>query len=81
MVFQLVVVIMIPIFLGIVTISPFEDLIEEEPIEDESAKIAPIEPQSDFGFLYFILFAIWFLMVIRILYKLKRGTFKIRAKF
>lgn len=76
MVFQLVVVIMIPIFLGIVTISPFEEIIEEEPVE-----IAPIEPQSDFGVLYFILFAIWFLMVIRILYKLKRGTFKIRAKF
>jgi len=81
MVYQLAVLVIIPIILGIVTVSPFEELIEEEPIEEESVEIAPTEPQSGFGVLSFILFTIWFLIVIRILYQLKRGTFKIRTKF
>ena len=80
MVYQLALLVIIPIILGLVTVSPFEELIEEEPIE-EPVEIVPTEPQSDIGVLSFILFTIWFLIVIRILYKLKRGTFKIRAKF
>ncbi len=77
MVYQLAVLVIIPIILGIVTVSPFEELIEEEPIEEESVEIAPTEPQSGFGILSFILFTIWLLIVIRILYQLKRRTFKI----
>ncbi len=80
MVYQLALLVIIPIILGLVTVSPFEELIEEEPI-GEPVEIVPTEPQSDIGVLSFILFTIWFLIVIRILYKLKRGTFKIRAKF
>ncbi len=80
MVYQLAVLVIIPIILGIVAVSPFEEIIEEEPIE-EPVEIAPTEPQSGFGALSFILFTIWLLVVIRILYKLKRGTFKIRTKF
>ena len=80
MVYHLAVLVIIPIILGIVVVSPFEELIEEEPIE-ESVEIAPTEPQSGFGFLSFMLFTIWLLIVIRVLYKLKRGTFKIRTKF
>jgi len=80
MVYQLVGLIILPIILSIVAISPFEELIEEEPIE-EPVEIIPTEPQSGFGILSFILFTIWLLIVIRILYKLKRGTFKIRTKF
>ena len=81
MVYQLAVLVIIPIILGIVTVSPFEKLIEEEPIEEEPVKMLPAEPQSGIGILFFILFMIWLLFVIRILYKLKRGTFKTRAKF
>ncbi len=81
MVYLLAGLIILPIILTIVTVSPFEEIIEEEPIEEEPVEIAPTEPQSGFGVLSFILFTIWFLIVIRILYKLKRGTFKIRGKF
>ena len=81
MVYQLAVLVIIPIILGIVTVSPFEELIEEEPIEEEPVEIAPTEPQNGFGAFSFILFTIWLLIVIRVLYKLKRGTFKIRDKF
>ena len=77
MVYQLAGLIILPIILTIVTVSPFEELIEEEPIEEEPVEIAPTEPQSGFGILSFIIFTIWFLIVIRILYQLKRGTFKI----
>ena len=81
MVYQLAVLVILPIILGIVTVSPFEELIKEEPIEEESVEIIPTEPQNGFGVFSFILFTIWLLVVIRILYKLKRGTFKIRDKF
>jgi len=81
MVYQLAVLVIIPIILVIVTGSPFEELIEDESIEEEPVEITPTEPQSGFGILSFILFTIWLLIVIRILYKLKRGTFKIRTKF
>jgi len=77
MVYQLAVLVIIPIILGIVTVSPFEELIEEEPIEEEPVGIASTEPQSGFGVLSFILFTIWLLIAIRILYQLKKGTFKI----
>ncbi|KAG2478368.1 MAG: hypothetical protein NPMRTH1_570016 [Nitrosopumilales archaeon] len=72
MVYQLAVLVIIPIILGIVTISPFEELIREEPIE-EPVEITPTEPQNGFGALSFILFTIWIFIVIRMLYKLKRG--------
>ena len=80
MVYQLAGLIILPIILTLVTVSPFEEL-EEEPIEEEPVGIAPTEPQSGFGVISFIVFTIWLLIVIRILYQLKRGTFKIRTKF
>ncbi len=81
MVYQLAGLVIIPIILTLVTVSPFEELIEDEPIEEEPVETAPTEPQSGFGILSFILFTIWLLIVIRILYQLKRRTFKIRTKF
>ena len=81
MVYLLSGLIILPIILTLVTVSPFEELIEEEPIEEYPVEITPTEPQSNFGVIAFILFTIWLLIVIRILYKLKRGTFKIRTKF
>jgi len=80
MVYHLAVLVIIPIILGIVVVSPFEEIIKEEPIE-EPVETAPTEPQNGFGVFSFILFTIWLLIVIRVLYKLKRGTFKIRTKF
>ena len=76
MVYLLAGLIILPIILTLVTVSPFEEPIEEEPVE-----ITPTEPQSGFGVISFIVFTIWLLIVIRILYQLKRRTFKIRTKF
>ena len=80
MVFQIAVFAIIPIILAIVTVSPFEP-IEEEPIYQDPEDTAIPEPQSDSGVFFFILLIFWFLLLTRILYQLKRGTFKIRAIF
>ena len=74
MVFQLGIVIVIPIILGIVTISPFE----EPRVVDEPEKI---DNTSKFEMLYFFLMLIWFFFLIRILFQLKKGTFNIFRKY
>ena len=79
MVFQLAVVIVIPIILGMVVVPPF-DLPEEPP---ESITI-PDEPRSDIpdrGFFYFFLMVIWLFFLIRILLQIRKGTFKLQRKF
>ena len=76
MVLQLAALIIIPIILTIVTVSPFD-----EPIEIEPTEPAPPQPESDVGTIFFVLLLIWFLLIIRILYKIRKGTFKIRTKF
>ena len=63
----------IPIFLGIVTVSPFE--VPEEPSET----IATAEP--DVNILHFFLMAIWLLLLVRVLLQLKKGTFKVTNKY
>ena len=79
MAFQLVIVIIIPILMGIFYVPPFD--LPEETIEE----IKPIpEPSSDIpdrDFLYFFLMLIWLFFLIRILFQIKRGTFKIQKKF
>ncbi len=79
MAFQLVIVIIIPILMGIFYVPPFD--LPEETIEE----IQPIpEPTSDIpdrDFLYFFLMLIWLFFLIRILFQIKRGTFKIQRKF
>lgn len=79
MVFQLVVVIVIPIILGMVVVPPF-DLPEEPP---ESITV-PDEPSSDMperDFFYFFLMIIWLFFLIRILLQIRKGTFKLQRKF
>jgi hypothetical protein len=80
MVFQIAALVIIPIILGIITVSPFEP-IEEEPAYQDPEETAPPEPESDSGVFFFILLIVWFLLLTRILYQLKRGTFKIRSTF
>jgi len=79
MVFQLAVVIIIPIILGIVVVPPF-DLPEDPP---ESIPVTD-EPRSDIpdrGFFYFFLMVIWLFFLIRILLQIRKGTFKLQRKF
>ena len=73
MVFQIAIVIIIPLILGIVTVTPFDEQKEEQSTE--------INNDSEFGIFYFLLMLIWSFFLFRILYQLKKGTFNIRRKF
>ncbi len=73
MVTPIIVLIVIPIFLGIVYMPPF-DL----PVKEESKEI-PEEP--DMSILYYILMGIWTLYLIKILLQVKKGTFKVKQRY
>lgn len=74
MVFQLAPVIIIPIILYIVIVSPLEEQRESpEPISPST--------DSDNRLIFFILFMIWFLFIIRIFYQFKKGKFKPPRRF
>ena len=72
MAFQLAIVIVIPIILGIVTVSPFDEPVEEPEEIDDDPK---------FGMFYFFLMLIWFFFLFRILFQLKKGTFNLQRKY
>ena len=74
MVLQLAGLIIIPIILSIVTVSPFDPPPEVEPQE-----IQMPESKTNFELLYFTLLVIWILLILRILIQLKQGTFRIRT--
>ena len=74
--FQLVIVIIIPIFVGIVFVPPFELHQEEIEIPDEPSVEIP-----NLDLLYFVLMLVWLFFLIRILFQIKRGTFTIQRKF
>ncbi|MDH3313073.1 MAG: hypothetical protein OEM28_08000 [Nitrosopumilus sp.] len=63
----------IPILLGIVYITPFD---QPEEIEQKI-----ISEQPDFSTLYFILMGIWTLYLIKILLQIKKGTFKMTQRY
>ncbi|HEY5736071.1 MAG TPA: hypothetical protein VIS47_05890 [Nitrosopumilus sp.] len=73
MVLPIIVLIVIPAFLGIVYMPPFDMPVEEEPQE------IPEEP--DLSVLYYILMGIWTLYLIKILLQVKRKTFRITQKY
>lgn len=74
MVFQLAIVILIPIILGIVIVSPFE----KEPMGEHEA--AP-ERQVSFNILFLVLGLIWLFFLVRLLRQIFLGTFKIKTRF
>jgi len=73
MVIPIIILVSIPIFLGIVYVAPFE-----QPEEIESERI-PEEP--DVSILYFILMGIWTLYLIKIIFQIKKGTFRTSQKY
>ncbi len=75
MVLHIVGLVIIPIIL-IVSVSPFET-----PIDEESEDLVLPESDTDFSILFFALLIVWLLLILRILYRVKRGTFKIQTKF
>ncbi len=77
MALHIVGLVIIPIILTIVSVSPFEVPVEEEESED----LALPESETNFSILFFALLIIWLLLILRMLYRVKRGTFKIQTKF
>jgi hypothetical protein len=73
MVVPIIVLLVIPIFLGIVYMPPFDMPVEEEPKE------IPEEP--DASILYYILMGLWSLYLIRIIFQLKKGSFKVTQRY
>jgi len=73
MVLPIIFLVAIPIFLGIVTVSPFD--LPEEPVEE----VTSTEPNVNI--LYFFLMGIWLFLLVRILLQLKKGTFKVSNKY
>ena len=73
MVIPLIVLVAIPVFLGIVVVSPFDQ--PEEPKNE----IISEEPNDNI--LYFFLMGIWLFFLIRILLQLKKGTFNVAQKY
>ena len=73
MVFQLAILIGIPIFLGIVIVSPFDEQPpEEEPIETP-------QERPDMTPLYILLGLIWLFFLIRVLRQIMKGTYRVRS--
>ena len=79
MVFQLAIVIIIPIIMGIVFVPPFDA--PETPEEEIKIPTEPLSDLPDRDFLYFFLMLVWLFFLIRILFQIKRKTFKIQRKF
>jgi hypothetical protein len=73
MVIPILILVVIPLLLGIVHVSPF-DL--PEKIEPEV-----ISKEPDTNILYFILMGLWTLYLLRIIFKIKKGTFKVTQKY
>lgn len=73
MVIPIIFLVAIPIFLGIVTVSPFE--IPEEADEEI------ISEEPNVNILYLILMGIWLFFLIRILLQFKKGSFKLTDKY
>ena len=78
MVFQLVIVITIPIILGIVVVPPFDT---PEPPKEITVSDEPLTDNPERNFIYFFLILVWFFFLIRILFQMKKGTFKLQRKF
>ncbi len=74
MVLQIAAVIGLPILMMLVASSPFEEPIKVEPSEDTSSNSI-----ENVYVIFFVLWVIWILMLVRIVYQVRRGTFRIRT--
>ena len=73
MAIPMIIVVGVPIFFGLVYVSPFE-LPENKPID-----AIPEEPNLDI--FYFMLFVIWIVFLVRILIQVKRRQFRFVQKY
>jgi hypothetical protein len=73
MVMPIIILVAIPVFLGIVVVSPFDQ--PEEPKNE----IISEEPNDNI--LYFVLTLIWIVVLMRILLQIKKGAFKVTQRY
>ncbi len=73
MVIPIIILVAIPVFLGIVVASPFD--------EPEEPKNEIISEEPNDNILYFVLIVIWTIVLTRILLQIKKGTFKATQKY
>jgi len=88
MVIPIIILVAIPIFFGIVAVSPFDQLEEfndEMILEPEFNDEMILEPEfndemileePDMTILYFLFIGIWTVILLRMLLQIKKGTFK-----
>jgi len=73
MAIPIIILVTIPIFLGIVVVSPFDQ--PEESIDEV------ISEEPDDNILYFLLIVIWAIVLTRILLQIKKGTIKATQRY
>ena len=73
MVIPIIILVAIPVFLGIVVVSPFD--------QPEESKNEIISEEPNDNILYFLLIVIWTIVLTRILLQIKKGTFKVTQKY
>ena len=73
MVLPIIILVAIPIFLGIVSVPTFD---QPEEFNEEI-----ISEEPDLSILFFVLMGIWIILLMRILIKIKKGTFKITQRY
>jgi len=79
MVIPIIILVAIPIFLGIVAVSPFDQLEEfndEMILEEPEFNDEMILEEPDMNILYFLFIGIWTVILLRMLLQIKKGTFK-----
>ncbi len=84
MVIPIIILVAIPIFIGIVFVSPFDqpkefndEIILEPKFNDEVILVE--EPGMNIP--YFLLLGIWAIILLRIIVQIKKGTFKAAKRY
>lgn len=74
LVLQIIAVIGLPILMMLVASSPFDEPIKVEPSDEVNSSGV-----EDVYVVFFVLWVIWILMLVRIVYQVRRGSFRIRT--
>ena len=73
MIIPIIILVVVPIFLGIVFVPPFD---QPEKFNDEI-----ILEESGVNILYFLLIGIWAIILLRMLLQIKKGTFTATKRY
>jgi uncharacterized membrane protein YccF (DUF307 family) len=79
----IIILVTIPIFFAIVTVSPFDQVEEfnDEIIVEEPEFNEEVSSEQGVNVLYFLLIVIWTIILMRILLQIKKGTFKATKRY